>query len=77
MLTFTLVNLSLIALRSKFPELEGGFRVPLYPATPIAAILLNMFLAIDQSNFDPLNLPPHEGMRFVHHKTPLLRKAIE
>ncbi len=24
----------------------------------------------------PINLPPHEGMRFVHHKTPLLRKAI-
>ena len=162
LLTFTLVNLSLIALRRKFPELKGGFRVPLYPATPIAAIFLNMFLAIYQFNFDPRawyiafawiivglfiyfmyfekvtaadmpqvlevqqskstntysyrilvplhnpdhviplmklaipiakahegeiivlgvidvpkNLPPHEGMRFVHHKTPLLRKAIE
>jgi amino acid transporter len=162
LLTFTLVNLSLIALRRKFPELKGGFRVPLYPATPIAAIVLNMFLAIYQFNFDPRawyiaiawiivglfiyfmyfekvtaadmpqvlevqqskssntysyrilvplhnpdhviplmklavpiakahqgeiivlgvidvpkNLPPHEGMRFVHHKTPLLRKAIE
>jgi amino acid transporter/nucleotide-binding universal stress UspA family protein len=162
LLTFTLVNLSLIALRRKFPELKGGFRVPLYPATPIAAIVLNMFLAIYQFNFDPrawyiamawvivglfiyfmyfekvtaadlpqvlevqqsksgntypyrilvplhnpdhviplmklatplakahqgeiivlgvidvpINLPPHEGMRFVHHKTPLLRKAIE
>ena len=162
LLTFTLVNLSLIALRRKFPELKGGFRVPLYPATPIAAIVLNMFLAIYQLNFDPrawyiaigwiivglfiyfmyfekvtapdmpqvlevqqpksensyayrilvplhnpdhviplmklaiplakthegeiivlgvidvpINLPPHEGMRFVHHKTPLLRKAIE
>ena len=162
LLTFTLVNLSLIALRRKFPELKGGFRVPLYPATPIAAIILNMFLAIYQFNFDPrawyiaiawiivglfiyfmhfekvtaadmpqvlevqqsesthtysyrilvplhnpdhviplmkmaipiakahqgeiialgvidipINLPPHEGMRFVHHKTPLLREAIE
>ena len=162
LLTFSLVNLSLIALRRKFPELKGGFRVPLYPATPIAAIVLNMFLAIYQFNFDPrawyitiawiivglfiyfiyfqkvtdsdmpqvlevrqskstnaypyrilvplhnpdhviplmklaipiakaregeiivlgvidvpINLPPHEGMRFVHHKTPLLRKAIE
>lgn len=162
LLTFTLVNLSLIALRRKFPELKGGFRVPLYPATPIAAIVLNMFLSIYQFNFDPRawyitiawiivglfiyfmyfekvsaadmpqvlevqqskstsaysyrilvplhnpdhviplmklavpiarvhegeiivlgvidvpkNLPPHEGMRFVHHKTPLLRKAIE
>lgn len=161
LLTFTLVNLSLIALRRKFPELKGGFRVPFYPATPIAAILLNLFLAVYQFNFDPLawyiaiawivaglfiyfiyfekitaaempqvlevqqsgiksaydfrilvplynpdhviplmelaipiarahsgeivvlgvidvpiNLPPHEGMRFVHHKDPLLKKAI-
>lgn len=53
LLTFTLTNLSLIALRRKFPELKGGFRVPLYPATPIAAIILNMFLAIYQFNFDP------------------------
>jgi amino acid transporter len=53
LLTFTLVNLSLIALRRKFPELKGGFRVPLYPATPIAAIALNMFLAVYQFNFDP------------------------
>jgi amino acid transporter/nucleotide-binding universal stress UspA family protein len=162
LLTFTLVNLSLIALRRKFPELRGGFRVPIYPATPIAAMVLNMFLAIYQFKFDPrawyiaiawimvglfvyfmyfekvtapdmpqvlevqqskststyayriliplhnpdhviplmklaipiakahegeiivlgvidvsINLPPHEGMRFVHHKTPLLKKAIE
>ena len=161
LLTFALVNLSLIALRRKFPELKGGFRVPFYPATPIAAIALNMFLAIYQFKFDPrawyiaiawvivglfiyfiyfekvtaadmpqvlevqqpksannypyrilvplhnpdhviplmklavplakahkgeiivlgvidvpINLPPHEGMRFVHHKTPLLKKAI-
>ena len=162
LLTFTLVNLSLIALRRKFPELKGGFRVPFYPATPVAAIILNLFLAVYQFNFDPLawyitltwifvglfvyfiffekttaadmpqvlevqqsannsptryrilvplhnpdhviplmklaipiarayqgeivalgvvnipiNIPPHEGMRFVHHKTPLLKKAIQ
>jgi nucleotide-binding universal stress UspA family protein len=162
LLTFVLVNLSLMALRRKFPELKGGFRVPLYPATPIVAIALNLFLALYQFNFDPrawyiaiawvvsglfiyfiyfekktaadmpkvlevqqpkstktypyrvlvplhnpdhvlplinlaiplarahegeiivlgvvdvpINLPPHEGMRFVHHKTPLLKKAIE
>jgi len=161
LLTFTLVNLSLIALRRKFPELKGGFRVPLYPFTPIAAIILNLFLAIGQFSFAPrawyitvawiiiglfvyfiyfekitaaempqvlavrqaknessyqyriliplsnpdnvvplmklaiplararkgeiivlgvvdipINLPPHEGMRWVHHKTPLLRRAI-
>lgn len=161
LLTFALVNLSLIALRRKFPELKGGFRVPFYPFTPIAAIVLNLFLAIGQFDFDPrawyiatawiivgffvyfvyfekttaaempqvlavrqakkegfyryriliplsnpdnviplmrmaiplakayggeiivlgvvdvpINLPPHEGMRWVHHKTPLLKKAI-
>jgi amino acid transporter/nucleotide-binding universal stress UspA family protein len=161
LLTFTLVNLSVIALRRKFPEMKGGFRVPLYPVTPIAAIALNMYLAIYQFNFDsrawyiaiawliaglfiyfvyfekitaedlpqvlevrqtksanlhdyriliplhnpdhviplmklaipiarshqgeivvlgvinvPIHLPPHDGMRFVHHKTPLLREAI-
>ncbi|MFH2011234.1 MAG: amino acid permease [Pseudomonadota bacterium] len=162
LLTFTLVNLSLIAMRRKFPELKGGFRVPLYPATPIAAIVLNIFLAVYQFNFDPrawyitiaslivglfiyfmyfekittadmpqvlevqqskskstysyriliplhnpdhviplmnlaipiarankseiivlgvvdlpINLPLHEGIRFIHHKTPLLKKAVE
>ena len=162
LLTFALVNFSLIALRRKFPELKGGFRVPLYPATPIVAIVLNLFLAVYQFNFDarawyitgawvivglfiyfiyfekataaempqvidvqqtksetstgfkvliplhnpdhviplmklaipfvkanngeiivlgvinvPQNLPIHEGMRFVHHKTPLLKNAIQ
>jgi amino acid transporter/nucleotide-binding universal stress UspA family protein len=161
LLTFTLVNLSLIALRRKFPELKGGFRVPFYPVTPIAAIVLNLILAIGQFNFDarawyitiawiilglfvyfvyfekttaaempqvlavqqpknessydyriliplhnpdnvirlmelaiplakarkgeiivlgvvdiPISLPPHEGMRWIHHKTPLLKTAI-
>jgi amino acid transporter/nucleotide-binding universal stress UspA family protein len=161
LLTFMLVDLSLIALRRKFPELKGGFRVPLYPVTPIAAIALNLFLAMGQFEFDvrawyitiiwvisglfvyfvyfekttaaempqvlavqqaksespydyriliplhnpdnviplmklaiplakahkgeiivlgvvdiPISLPPHEGMRWVHHKTPLLKKAL-
>jgi amino acid transporter/nucleotide-binding universal stress UspA family protein len=162
LLTFALVNLSLIAIRRKFPEVKGGFRVPLYPLTPVVAIVLNMCLAIYQFRFDPRswfiavvwiaigffvyfafirqvseadepqvlevqqqkpastysyrvlvplhhpdhviplmnlavpiakanngeiivlgvvviprNLPPHEGMRFIHHKTPLLKKAIQ
>ena len=162
LLTFALVNLSLIALRRKFPELKGGFRVPLYPVTPIAAIVLNLALALYQFKFEarawyiaivwvivglfiyfmhfekataadmpqvlevhqaknssnyayriliplynpdhvialmklavplarayegeiivlavvniPIHLPPHEGMRWVHHKTPLLKKAIQ
>jgi amino acid transporter/nucleotide-binding universal stress UspA family protein len=162
LLTFALVNLSLIALRRKFPEVKAGFRVPLYPLTPIVAIVLNLALAFYQYNFDawswyiaiawlliglfiyfayfekvaapempqvlevgqenrngehdyrvliplhnpdhviplmklaapiaranngeivvlgvidvPQNLPIHEGMRFVHHKTPLLKEAVQ
>ena len=162
LLTFSMVNLSLIALRRKFPELKAGFRVPFYPFTPIAAMVLNLLLAVYQYKFDPrswylaiawiitglfiyfvyfekiragqmpqvlevypaertstsafriliplanpdnvislmdlaipiakalngeitvlgvvnipINIPVHEGMRFVHHTTPLLRKAVK
>jgi amino acid transporter/nucleotide-binding universal stress UspA family protein len=53
LLTFALVNLSVLALRRKFPEMKGGFRIPFYPVTPIAAIILNVLLAIYQYEFDP------------------------
>jgi amino acid transporter len=53
LLTFTLVNLSLIALRRKVPGARPTFRVPLYPAVPVAAILLNLYLAAWQFRFDP------------------------
>jgi len=162
LLTFSMVNLSVIALRRKFPELKAGFRIPLYPYTPIAAMVLNILLAIYQYKFDPrswylagawiitglfiyfvyfekiqagqmpqvldvnpaershastfriliplanpdnviplmdlaipiakamkgeiivlgivdipINLPVYEGMRFIHHTTPLLRNAVK
>jgi len=32
----------------KGSEFDGGFRVPFYPATPVVAIALNLFLAADQ-----------------------------
>ncbi len=161
LLTFALVNLSLIALRRKHPETRAAFRVPIYPHVPILAIILNLYLAVYQYNFDarswyitvawivaglfiyflffekatsedmpqvldvsqstaeseydyrilvplhnpdhveplmdlaapiakanagelivlgvvdlPQNTPIHEGMRFVHHKTPLLKEAV-
>jgi amino acid transporter/nucleotide-binding universal stress UspA family protein len=161
LLTFALVNFSLIALRRKHPEVKSAFRVPVYPHVPILAILLNLYLAVYQYQFDPRswfitvgwivtglfiyflffekateeerpqvldvtqstadsdydyrilvplhnpdhveplldlaapiakarggelivlgvvdlphNLPIHEGMRFVHHKTPLLKAAV-
>jgi amino acid transporter/nucleotide-binding universal stress UspA family protein len=161
LLTFALVNFSLIALRRKNPGTKRAFRVPVYPHVPILAILLNLYLALYQYKFDPRswyitigwivvglfiyflffekataeempqvlevtqtaaeseygyrilvplhnpdhveplldlaapiakaqegelivlgvvdvprNLPIHEGMRFVHHKSPLLKQAV-
>ena len=162
LLTFALVNFSLIALRRRYPEIKGPFRIPLYPYLPIAALGLNLFLAFYQFKFDPRswyitlawivvglfvyyvffkklaegempqvldvaqpevisqygyrilvpihnpdhveplmdlaapiakahngeiivlavinvpqNLPIHEGMRFIHHKAPLMKKAVQ
>lgn len=53
LLTFAMVNLSVLALRRKFPEVKGGFRIPFYPVTPIIGIVLNILLAIYQFEFDP------------------------
>ena len=54
LLTFALVNLSVIALRRKAPEIERKYRVPLYPLTPILGIVLNVFLALYQFTFQPI-----------------------
>jgi amino acid transporter len=54
LLTFAMVNLSVIALRRKAPELPRRYRVPLYPITPILGVVLNVYLAIYQFNFQPI-----------------------
>jgi len=43
---FTLVNLSLMKLRQKKPNLERPFKVPLYPFTPIAGIATSLMLLL-------------------------------
>jgi len=43
---FTLVNLSLMKLRQKKPNLERPFKVPLYPFTPIAGIVTSVMLLL-------------------------------
>jgi len=53
LLTFALVNLALIALRRKAPDIERKYKVPFYPLTPILAIVINVFLAVYQFNFQP------------------------
>ncbi|MFQ5552737.1 MAG: amino acid permease [Thermoplasmata archaeon] len=51
LLLFAIANMSLLALRRKRPDLEPGFRVPLYPFIPILGIVANIGLAIYVLNF--------------------------
>ena len=54
LLTFALVNLSVIVLRRKYPEIPRRYRVPLYPVIPLAGFALNIFLALYQFRFQPV-----------------------
>lgn len=54
LLTFAMVNLSVIVLRRKYPDIPRKYRVPLYPAVPLAGFLLNIFLALYQFKFQPI-----------------------
>jgi amino acid transporter/nucleotide-binding universal stress UspA family protein len=54
LLTFALVNLAVIVLRRKAPEIPRKYRVPFYPVTPILGIGLNVFLAVYQFKFQPI-----------------------
>jgi amino acid transporter len=54
LLTFALVNLSVIVLRRKHPEIPRKYKVPLYPVLPILGFTMNIFLALYQFKFQPL-----------------------
>jgi nucleotide-binding universal stress UspA family protein len=54
LLTFAMVNLSVIVLRRKYPEVPRRYRVPFYPVLPLVGCALNVFLALYQFNFQPL-----------------------
>ncbi len=54
LLTFALVNLSVIVLRRKAPEIERRYRVPFYPVVPVLGVGLNVFLALYQFKFQPI-----------------------
>jgi amino acid transporter len=54
LLLFMLVNFAVLFLRLQSPELERGFRVPLFPILPVLAILCNAFLAINVFRFSPI-----------------------
>ncbi len=53
LITFTLVNLSLVVLRRKLPEIDRKYRVPLFPYVPLLGAVLNLWLAVYQFNFNP------------------------
>ncbi|RME87866.1 MAG: amino acid permease, partial [Anaerolineae bacterium] len=54
LILFLQVNVTVMALRNKMPDLKRGFRVPVMPAIPLAAILLNSLLAFHLLEFSPI-----------------------
>jgi amino acid transporter/nucleotide-binding universal stress UspA family protein len=53
LLSFALVNASLISIRRNEPELQG-FKTPLFPLLPILGLVSNLALAIYQFTFQPM-----------------------
>jgi amino acid transporter/nucleotide-binding universal stress UspA family protein len=53
LLSFVLVNISLIRIRHNEPELKG-FKSPLFPLLPILGVVSNLALAIYQFTFQPM-----------------------
>lgn len=54
LLLFLQVNVVVMRLRLKLPDMERGFRVPLFPLIPILGIVINALLAIYLFTFSPL-----------------------
>jgi amino acid transporter/nucleotide-binding universal stress UspA family protein len=54
LLTFALVNLSVIVLRRNHPEIPRNYKVPFYPYVPLLGFTLNIFLALFQFDFQPI-----------------------
>jgi basic amino acid/polyamine antiporter, APA family len=54
LLLFLQVNVAMIRLRKKRPDLDRGFVTPLFPYITIAGIILLLFLALYMFNYSPL-----------------------
>ena len=54
LLTFALVNLAVIVLRRKHPEIPRRYKVPFYPYLPILGFVVNISLALYQFKFQPV-----------------------
>lgn len=55
LLLFLQVNISMMTLRHKMPDLKRGFRVPLFPVVPVLALAANGILAISLFSFAPIS----------------------
>ncbi len=53
LLSFALVNASLILIRRREPELAKSYKVPFFPWLPILGIVINLALAVYQFSFHP------------------------
>lgn len=56
LLLFIFVNLAVINLRKNRPDLDRGFKVPLFPLIPIAAAIFNLSLAVFLFFYRPLGV---------------------
>jgi len=56
LLLFIFVNLAVINLRKNRPDLDRGFKVPLFPVLPIVATIINLGLAIFLFFYRPLGI---------------------
>jgi len=51
---FLLVNITVLVLRRKRPDLDRGFKIPLMPLIPIVAVVCNFFLALNLFAFSQI-----------------------
>jgi len=56
LLLFVFVNLAVINLRKNRPDLDRGFKVPLFPYIPVAAVVLNLSLAVFLFFYRPIGV---------------------
>jgi amino acid transporter len=54
LMLFMQVNIAVMILRHKRPDLDRGFKIPLFPVIPIIAIITTSFLAIYLFSFSPI-----------------------
>ncbi len=54
LLLFLQVNVAVMVLRRKHPDLERGFSIPWFPVLPVLAIVSNGFLALYLFTFSPI-----------------------